>query len=88
VLNLNKKKMINFNLNDYILVQITDYGWSHLAREVGDSYIQNCIVPYATIIDGEEWYRLQGHQVITLFGNALFCASSVPIKSNVKICVE
>lgn len=76
--------MKTFNLNDYLFVQITEYGWERLKETVGDSYIENCIKQYETIIDGDIWYKMQGHHMITLFGDMLFCASHSPIKPNIK----
>ena len=60
--------MKKFNINDYIYIQITEEGWKHLKKTVGDEYIKHCIkVPaYEKIINSEIWYRLQCHQVISL----------------------
>lgn len=60
--------MIKFNINNYIYIQITEAGWKHLRKTVGDDYINHCIdkEPYRKEIDGETWHRLQAHEVFTL----------------------
>lgn len=75
--------MKKFNLNSYVFVQITEYGWEQLKGSVGNDYIQHCILSHEIIIAGEKWYKLQGHQMITLFGNMLFIASHHPINCNI-----
>ena len=77
--------MKKFNLNDYVLVSITKYGWGHLKKEVGEEYIKNCILPYKTVVEEKEYYKLQAHNVITLFGNAIFAVNPYPIESNILI---
>lgn len=76
-------KTINFNINDYVLVEITEYGWEHLKKTVGNDYITHCILSYEETINGRKWYKLQGHQMITLFGKLSFV--DPPIKMNIKI---
>jgi hypothetical protein len=62
-----QKTMIKFNINHYILIQITDAGWLHLRDTLDESYIKNCITPYRQILnDNEVWYRLQAHNVFSL----------------------
>ena len=75
--------MKKFNLNNYVFVQITEYGWEKLKETVGNDYIQHCILSKEIIIFGEKWYKLQGHQMITLFGKMLFIASHSPINCNI-----
>lgn len=77
--------MQKFNLNSYILVQITEYGWKHLLETVGQEYINHCIKPYYTFIDNTEYYKLQAHSVITLFGTAIFAVNPHPIEANILI---
>lgn len=38
--------MKTFNLNDYILVQITEYGMSELIKQRGREYFNASILPY------------------------------------------
>ena len=75
--------MKKFNLNDYIFVQITKYGWEKLRENETEEYIQHCILSNQVIISGEIWYKLQGHQLFGLFGNMLFTASHHPIEMNI-----
>lgn len=58
--------MKNFNINHYIFIQITEDGWKHLKETVGDEYIKHCITPSKEVINNEEWYKLQAHQVFDL----------------------
>ena len=58
--------MKKFNINHNICIQITDEGWKHLKKTVGDDYIKHCIEPYKTEIENETWYKLQAHQVFDL----------------------
>ena len=60
--------MKKFNINESICIQITDEGWKHLKKTVGDDYIKHCIdnEHYRVEIDGEIWYKLQAHQVFDL----------------------
>ncbi len=79
--------MIDFNLNNYVLVQITEYGWEELKKSVGQEYIDTCIISHEQQIDGEKWYRIQGHEMITLFGDMLFIVSHSPIEPNIKFVI-
>lgn len=76
--------MKTFNLNEYILVQITDIGWKHLETKVTADYIKHCIIPYKQIIEEKDYYRLQAHQVASLFGDRFYC-NPVPIDMNILI---
>jgi len=61
--------MKKFNINDNIYIQINDQGWAHLKNTKTQDYIDNCIISpnYRKIINGDVWYRLQCHQVFSLF---------------------
>lgn len=59
--------MKKFNINHYIYIQITDYGWKHLEKTVGDEYIKFCIENKKIEINNEIWYKLQMHEAISLF---------------------
>jgi len=50
-------------------IQINENGWKHLKKTVGEDYINTCIKisAYEKEINGEIWYRLQCHQVFSLF---------------------
>ena len=77
--------MKKFNINDYIYIQITEKGWTHLRNTVGDDYITHYIkaLGYQKYINGESWYRLQCHQVFGIFpiqfGNHIFFNSNIMI---------
>ena len=57
-----------FNINNYIYIQITELGWKHLQKTVGEDYIKHCIKtePYEVIVNGETWYRFQAHHVMRI----------------------
>jgi len=58
-----------FNINDHIYIQITELGFKYLENTVDKDYIKHCITApsYKKEINGEIWYRLQMHNVMTLF---------------------
>lgn len=59
--------MKKFNLNAYVYIQIPKQGWSHLSRTRTPAFIEACLKPYKKTIDGEEWYKIQMHEVFRLF---------------------
>ena len=61
--------MKKYNINEYIYIQITESGWKHLEKTVGEEYIKHCIKApsYEKLIEGETWYRLQCWGVFDLF---------------------
>lgn len=71
--------MKSFNLNNKILVQITDYGWSELLKHHGQKYIDVCITPYKKIINNVDYYELQAHNIITLWDKSLWWTHPCPI---------
>jgi len=79
-----KNSMKEFSLNKDIYVQITTYGWAHL-HENFDKSFTDAIVANRTIIDDREWYRVQAHTVITLFGGCSFSGTRHPIKPIIKL---
>ena len=60
--------MKKFNINEYMYIQITEQGWEHLRKTVGEDYIKNCINAdgYKKEINGEIWHRLQCKSVFYL----------------------
>lgn len=79
--------MATFNLNAYWLVQINEIGWRHLRSTLSEpeEYIKNCILPYATDLNEETWYKLQAHQVISLFGAKIGPPNLSPIGMDILI---
>jgi hypothetical protein len=59
--------MKQFNINDYIYIQITEEGWAHLAKTVSKCYVENCIKDNRIKIKNDIWYKLQCHEVFSLF---------------------
>jgi len=59
--------MRRFDINDYMYIQIEPEGWQHLSMTVGRDYIIHCIESRKVIIAGQDWYRLQCHNVFELF---------------------
>lgn len=71
--------MKNFNINEYMYIQITEEGWKHLENTVGIDYINICIkhIRNEKLINGETWYKLQCWECFSLLppnfgGRSLF----------------
>ena len=77
--------MKKFNLNNYILVAITEYGWEEARKQVGQDYLDDCVIPNKQIVDDKVYYKIQAHQLITLFKNALWIAYPHPVESTILI---
>lgn len=76
--------MKTFNLNDDVLVNITNYGWEMLDinyPKIGRSIIES----KKEIINGVEYYRMQAHNIISYWGNAMWITSHSPIYSEILI---
>lgn len=80
--------LTKFNLNNYIFVQITQYGKEWLIDNSGMDFWENVIESRKVIIDGEEWYELQAHNIPDYFGAAVWAFSPAPIKSNILVSNE
>lgn len=59
------------NLNEAVLVHITKSGFSELEKKYGRSYVEAFIIKKRQIIDGKPYYAMQGHQMISTFGDLL-----------------
>lgn len=59
--------MKKFNINDEVLIHITEKGWIHLRKYVGKDYMKNCIEPRKKVIDNKDYYELQLWTVFDLF---------------------
>lgn len=77
--------MKKFNLNDSVLVTITEYGFKHLLETLGQNYIDICILPKKVIVDGLIYYKLQAHDIPSLFGKAIWFTQPHPIGINILI---
>ena len=79
--------MKRFNINNDIYIQISEDGWTHLKKTVGNEYITHCIKNREVIIDGDCWYRLQCHAVFELFpinyGGQQFFNTNIMFDDNV-----
>lgn len=73
--------MKNFNINNYMYIQITDEGWEFLKIRVGEDYIENYIIPKQKEINNEIWYKLQCYDVFDLLpikmGSPLYFKTNV-----------
>lgn len=63
--------MKKFNINNHMYIRITEDGWKHLRKEVGEDYIKLCIDrdEYRHVIDGVVWHRLQVHEIFDILPN-------------------
>jgi len=77
--------MKKFNLNDYILVHITDYGMNELIKQYGQDFVTHCVLPRKEVIDDKDWYRLQAHSIPDWFGHMIWATNPAPIEINILI---
>lgn len=77
--------MKTFNLNEKILITITEYGWEQAKKHIGEDYIKHCIIPYKTTIEGIDYYKMQAHQIITIWGKSVWWSYPCPIGINILI---
>jgi hypothetical protein len=77
--------MKTFNLNDFFVVKITDYGKDYLIGKTSQEYWDHVIEPKKFTLKGEDWYRLQAHSIMQDFGGALWCVTHFPIIPNILI---
>lgn len=69
-----------FNINYYILVQITNTGWSHLRSIYSEDELNLTIRRKKVNIAGTIWYRLQAYQVFELFHKVNLIDSNILIE--------
>lgn len=67
----NTEAMKKYNINQNMYIQITERGWKHLDETVGKDYVTHCILPHWVSMGDKHYYRLQCHEVMWLFGDAL-----------------
>ena len=68
-----------FNLNEYILVNITEYGWEELSKTKRPEFIEHCIKAKKQVVNGTDYYKLQAHFVIDTFGSMLWLSFPAPL---------
>ncbi len=72
--------MYKYNLNNYIYVELTDYGKQLIISENGYDYF-NILIERNKQKDG--LYKLQMHDFMRLLGNHLFNGCKMPCKPTV-----
>lgn len=76
-----------FNLNDYVYVQITQYGFEELLKhekEINNiGFTEHCVISRKEVIDGEDWYKLQAHSIPDWFGRMIWATNPAPLKANI-----
>jgi hypothetical protein len=77
--------MTVFNLNDFVYVCPSEYGVKEAIKEVGQKYWDVCIEPNKTAINDKTYYRIQWHEIITLWRNATWATHPCPIDINILI---
>jgi hypothetical protein len=80
-------KMVQFNLNDYVLIQITEEGFRALERKYArhTAFVDICIRDKREVIDGKEYYRLQAHSVMQYFGDIIGTYNPGHISTNILV---
>lgn len=74
--------MKTFNINSYILIQITEAGWQHLRSTYSEEQIETRVRRKKVFIAGDTWYRLQCHVVFDLFNKINLINSNILIEDN------
>lgn len=75
--------MVKISFHNYVLVQITDYGWEYLQRSYSDNFIEKYIRANAFLIDGEVWYKIRAVSVFDWFGSAVWNEPPWPLKNEI-----
>lgn len=70
-----------FNINSYMYVKLTDFGKQKIIEKCGYGYFEHCIEINK---QDDGYYKLQAHEVMSLFGEYLFCGTrNLPFDLNV-----
>lgn len=81
--------MKEFNLNDYILVNITEYGWKELDKYgavLGLPHFSNTHIKCnEQIVDGIKYYKMQAHFFISVFGQFVWMSHPAPVNPKILI---
>lgn len=81
----NKNGLLQFNLNDYVLVQLTEKGKKKVIESAGQEYFDSVIKPKETIIGDTTYYKLQAHQLMSLWEPADWLIAFGPIEPTILI---
>jgi len=79
--------LIEFNMNDYVKVKLTEIGKKELERQHHKVY-EECVYkqPYEPMLpDKDGWYKFQFHDLMHKFGRLMFMGSNLPFETTVKI---
>ena len=79
--------MIEFNINNYVYVQLTPLGKEHLEKQHNSLYKDFPLKDAKFKLpeeDSEKWSRWQLHNLITTFGDCFIGSFSVPFKTVIR----
>ena len=81
--------MIDFNVNHYVLVKLTDVGRKEIERQNTELRAAYPNIEPAKPIkeDDEGWSKWQMHSLMNHFGHMMTCGCESPFEMNIKIDV-
>lgn len=77
------KTTIEFNLNDYVYVQLTESGINELRRQHRDDRIPHKFIPPKTDKDG--WSKWQLHDLMERFGHLSNLGFTSPFNTTIRL---
>jgi len=77
-------KYIDFNINNYVCVKLTEEGRAHYIQWHKDLKIDlEC-----PAIDGEGYFRFQMHELMNIFGSKIVMGCPLMFNGNIKIQID
>lgn len=74
--------MLKCNVNDCILIKLTDYGKELIIKDYGYSYFEHCVENNK---NEQGYYRLQLWTVMSYFGKYLYNGCKLPFEPNIYV---
>jgi hypothetical protein len=78
------KKTVDFNINDYAFVKLTDKGRAELKLQHEESALHFNMMYVPKQEDEEGWSKWQCHHLMNTFGHMLFGGFDTPFETNIK----
>ena len=90
----------HINLNDYVWVELNDYGWECIEKHYRELFNQQDVSEFVDLFKSrtsEQWVdggkklvtEMQLHELMNLLGNKMYCGgNSVIVNNNVYLTVD